>query len=234
MTHPHPNRRFIPQAVLTRSGKINTADASVNTAVRPVNIVGSKTTVNHPRPISNVYKKGYSQVTRPFDQYSANKNSIFNKKVNIVRVKDTTARDTTIVSENKEKGVNVVKASACWVWKDKNSRTPKTQGDKEKKVNKVEKALYGLHQAPRAWYETLSTYLIENGFRRGTIDKNLFIKKDKGDILLVHVYVDDFIFGSTKKSLCDDFEGLMHKRFQMSSMGELTFFLGLQGGWNLY
>ncbi|GJW61297.1 retrovirus-related pol polyprotein from transposon TNT 1-94 [Tanacetum coccineum] len=96
------------------------------------------------------------------------------------------------------------------------------------KVYKVEKALYGLHQAPRAWYETLSTYLIENGFRRGTIDKTLFIKKDKGDILLVQVYVDDIIFGSTKKSLCDEFKGLMHKRFQMSSMGELTFFLGLQ------
>ncbi|GJX25692.1 retrovirus-related pol polyprotein from transposon TNT 1-94 [Tanacetum coccineum] len=74
------------------------------------------------------------------------------------------------------------------------------------KVYKVEKALYGLHQAPRAWYETLSTYLIENGFRRGTIDKTLFIKKDKGDILLVQVYVDDIIFGSTKKSLCDEFE----------------------------
>ncbi|GJW22269.1 reverse transcriptase domain-containing protein [Tanacetum coccineum] len=69
------------------------------------------------------------------------------------------------------------------------------------KVYKVEKALYGLHQAPRAWYETLSTYLLENGFRRGTIDKTLFIKKDKGDILLVQVYVDDIIFGSTKKSL---------------------------------
>ncbi|GJZ71460.1 putative ribonuclease H-like domain-containing protein [Tanacetum coccineum] len=96
------------------------------------------------------------------------------------------------------------------------------------KVYKVEKALYGLHQAPRAWYETLSTYLIENGFRRGTIDKTLFIKKDKGDILLVQVYVDDIIFGSTKKSLCDEFEQMMHKKFQMSSMGELTFFLGLQ------
>ncbi|GKB81069.1 putative ribonuclease H-like domain-containing protein [Tanacetum coccineum] len=96
------------------------------------------------------------------------------------------------------------------------------------KVYKVEKALYGLHQASRAWYETFSTYLIENGFRRDTIDKTLFIKKDKGDILLVQVYVDDIIFGSTKKSLCDEFEGLMHKRFQMSSMGELTFFLGLQ------
>nr|GEU83460.1 reverse transcriptase domain-containing protein [Tanacetum cinerariifolium] len=87
------------------------------------------------------------------------------------------------------------------------------------KVYKVEKALYGLHQAPKAWYETLSTYLLENGFRRGIIDKTLFIKKDKGDILLVQVYVHDIIFGSTKKSLCTEFEGLMHKKFQMSLWG---------------
>ncbi|GJY22253.1 hypothetical protein Tco_0394819 [Tanacetum coccineum] len=96
MTHPHPNRRFVPRAVLTKSSKINTAGASVDTVVRLFNIVGSKTTVNHPRSISNVYKKGYSQVTRPFNKYSANKNSIFNKKVNIVRVKDITARDRVV------------------------------------------------------------------------------------------------------------------------------------------
>ncbi|GJU11353.1 putative ribonuclease H-like domain-containing protein [Tanacetum coccineum] len=96
------------------------------------------------------------------------------------------------------------------------------------RVYKVEKALYGLHQAPRAWYETLSTYLLDNGFLRGKIDKTLFIRRDKGDILLVQVYVDDIIFGSTKKSLCTEFEKMMHKKFQMSSMGELTFFLGLQ------
>ncbi|GJW84108.1 putative ribonuclease H-like domain-containing protein [Tanacetum coccineum] len=114
MTHPHPNRRFVPQAVLTKSGKINTAGASVNTAVRLVNTAGSKPTVNHPRSISNAYKKGYSQVTRPFNKYSEYKNNIFNKKVNTVRVKDTTARDRAVVSENKGKGVNVVKASACW------------------------------------------------------------------------------------------------------------------------
>ncbi|GKE55122.1 putative ribonuclease H-like domain-containing protein, partial [Tanacetum coccineum] len=95
-------------------------------------------------------------------------------------------------------------------------------------VYKVEKALYGLHQAPRAWYDTLSTYLLDNGFQRGQIDKTLFIKRVKGDILLVQVYVDDIIFGSTKKELCTEFEKLMHKKFQMSSMGELSFFLGLQ------
>ncbi|GJU70202.1 putative ribonuclease H-like domain-containing protein [Tanacetum coccineum] len=70
------------------------------------------------------------------------------------------------------------------------------------RVYKVDKTLYGLHQAPRAW--------------------------NKGGILLVQVYVDDIIFGSTKKELCITFEKLMHEKFQMSSMGELTFFLGLQ------
>ncbi|GJR43136.1 putative ribonuclease H-like domain-containing protein [Tanacetum coccineum] len=96
------------------------------------------------------------------------------------------------------------------------------------KVYKVIKALYGLHQASRAWYETLSSFLMENGFRRGTIDKTLFIKKNKSDIMLVQVYMDDIIFGSTKKYVCTEFEDCMHKRFQISSMGKLTFFLGLQ------
>ncbi|GJV82471.1 putative ribonuclease H-like domain-containing protein [Tanacetum coccineum] len=96
------------------------------------------------------------------------------------------------------------------------------------RVYKVEKALYGLHQAPRAWYETLSTYLLDNGFQRGKIDKTLFIKRDKSDILLVQVYVDDIIFGSTRKEMCTEFEKMMHKKFQMSSIGELIFFLGLQ------
>ncbi|GJR37976.1 putative ribonuclease H-like domain-containing protein [Tanacetum coccineum] len=96
------------------------------------------------------------------------------------------------------------------------------------RVYKVEKALYDLHQAPKAWYETLSTYLLENRFQRGQIDKNLFIKRDQSDILIAQVYVDDIIFGSTKKKLCTEFKKMMYKKFQMSSMGELTFFLGLQ------
>ncbi|GJU21802.1 putative ribonuclease H-like domain-containing protein [Tanacetum coccineum] len=75
----------------------------------------------------------------------------------------------------------------------------------------LQKALYGLHQAPRAWYATLSTFLLKNRYKRGTINKTLFIKKDKHDIILVQVYVDDIIFGSTKKSWCDDFEELIKK-----------------------
>ncbi|GKE65836.1 putative ribonuclease H-like domain-containing protein, partial [Tanacetum coccineum] len=100
--------------------------------------------------------------------------------------------------------------------------------DHPNKVDKVVKALYGLHQAPKAWYETLANYLLGNGFKRGKIDQTLFIKKQKGDILLVHVYVDDIIFASTNKELCTAFEKLIKDKFQMSSMGELTFFLGLQ------
>nr|GEX43735.1 putative ribonuclease H-like domain-containing protein [Tanacetum cinerariifolium] len=71
--------------------------------------------------------------------------------------------------------------------------------DHPKKVYKVVKALYGLHQAPRAWYERLSTFLLKHGYRRGSIDQTLFIKMDSNDIMLVQVYVDDIIFGSTRK-----------------------------------
>nr|GEV95273.1 putative ribonuclease H-like domain-containing protein [Tanacetum cinerariifolium] len=96
------------------------------------------------------------------------------------------------------------------------------------KFYKVVKALYGLHQALRAWYETLANYLLENGFQRGKIDHTLFIKKQKSDILLVQIYMDDIIFGSTNKELCKAFERLMKDKFQMRLMRELTFFLGLQ------
>ncbi|KAJ9547459.1 hypothetical protein OSB04_020002 [Centaurea solstitialis] len=92
----------------------------------------------------------------------------------------------------------------------------------------LDKALYGLKQAPRVWYKRLSTFLISNGFHRGTTDITLFYKKHDDDILLVQIYVDDIIFGSTDLSMCKDFESLMQKEFEMSMMGELNFFLGLQ------
>ncbi|GJZ32278.1 putative ribonuclease H-like domain-containing protein [Tanacetum coccineum] len=71
------------------------------------------------------------------------------------------------------------------------------KGDGTQVFIKVVKALYGQHQAPRAWYATLLTFLEKHGYKRGTIDKTLFIKRDKKDIMLVQVYVDDIIFGST-------------------------------------
>nr|GEV82091.1 retrovirus-related Pol polyprotein from transposon TNT 1-94 [Tanacetum cinerariifolium] len=94
------------------------------------------------------------------------------------------------------------------------------------KVYKVEKSMYGLHQAPRAWYGTLSKYLLKNGFQRGTIDQTLFIRRQRGDFILVQVYVDDITFGSSNPQLCKEFKALMHEKFQMSAMGELNFFLG--------
>nr|GFA23585.1 retrovirus-related Pol polyprotein from transposon TNT 1-94 [Tanacetum cinerariifolium] len=96
------------------------------------------------------------------------------------------------------------------------------------RVYKVEKEMYGLHQAPRAWYGTLSKYLLTNGFQSGTIDQTLFIRRQRGDFILVQVYVDDIIFGSSNLQLCREFEALMHEKFQMSAMGELNFFLDLQ------
>ena len=95
-------------------------------------------------------------------------------------------------------------------------------------VYRLDKALYGLKQAPRAWYETLAQFLLENGFTRGTIDKTLFYINKGNDLLLVQIYVDDIIFGSTNDKLCQKFSKLMQYRYQMSMMGELSYFLGLQ------
>ncbi|KAJ9552544.1 LOW QUALITY PROTEIN: hypothetical protein OSB04_016589 [Centaurea solstitialis] len=95
-------------------------------------------------------------------------------------------------------------------------------------VYKLNKALYGLKQAPRAWYDTLSTFLLSKGFVRGKIDSTLFLKKYPKHILLVQIYVDDIIFGSTNPKLCEKFELLMKSEYKMSMMAELTFFLGLQ------
>ncbi|KAL9252498.1 Retrovirus-related Pol polyprotein from transposon RE2-like protein, partial [Drosera capensis] len=95
-------------------------------------------------------------------------------------------------------------------------------------VYRLDKALYGLKQAPRAWYETLSTFLCENKFERGKVDTTLFLKRHKDHILLVQIFVDDIIFGCTNDKLCERFAELMKSKFQMSLMGELKYFIGLQ------
>ena len=95
-------------------------------------------------------------------------------------------------------------------------------------VFRLNKALYGLKQAPRAWYERLSKFLLKNGFKRGKIDNTLFLLKREQKLLIIQVYVDDIIFGTTSEYLCEEFSSLMGKDFEMSMMGELTFFLGLQ------
>ncbi|GKA69422.1 retrovirus-related pol polyprotein from transposon TNT 1-94, partial [Tanacetum coccineum] len=95
-------------------------------------------------------------------------------------------------------------------------------------VYRLKKALYGLEQAPRAWYDKLSSFLIEHGFTKGIIDPTLFTRRHGEDILLVQVYVDDIIFGSTNLDFSKRFANLMKNNFEMSMMGELKFFLGLQ------
>nr|GEX45424.1 hypothetical protein [Tanacetum cinerariifolium] len=96
------------------------------------------------------------------------------------------------------------------------------------KVYRLKKALYGLKQAPRAWYDELSNFLVSKGFFKGSIDPTLFITKHRGDILLVQIYVDDIIFGSTNPNLSKRFGKIMHSKFEMSTTGELKFFLGIQ------
>ncbi|KAI3681374.1 hypothetical protein L6452_36168 [Arctium lappa] len=100
--------------------------------------------------------------------------------------------------------------------------------EKPNHVYILDKALYGLKQAPRAWYDVLSTFLVKSGFSKGTVDTTLFIKKEKADIVLIQIYVDDIIFGSTNTKYCKNFANLMVSRFQMNLMGEMNFFLGLQ------
>ncbi|GKV48215.1 hypothetical protein SLEP1_g55041 [Rubroshorea leprosula] len=95
-------------------------------------------------------------------------------------------------------------------------------------VYKLSKALYGLKQAPRAWYERLSSFLLANGFSRGRVDTTLFVKNKGQDILIVQIYVDDIVFGATNDFLCQEFSKAMQGEFEMSMMGELNFFLGLQ------
>ncbi|GJU01258.1 retrovirus-related pol polyprotein from transposon TNT 1-94 [Tanacetum coccineum] len=100
--------------------------------------------------------------------------------------------------------------------------------DHPDKVYHLRKALYGLKQAPRAWYDELLKVLISKGFTKGIIDPTLFMIKYGEDILLVQIYIDDIIFGSTNPKFLKRFEKLMHDRFEMSLMGEMKFFLGLQ------
>nr|GEU49349.1 hypothetical protein [Tanacetum cinerariifolium] len=95
-------------------------------------------------------------------------------------------------------------------------------------VYALDKALYGLKQAPQAWYDVLSQFLIDSGFQKGSIDTTIFIKKKGKHIMLIQIYVDDIIFGSTNPKYCTKFSDLMVKRFEISMMGEMKFFLGLQ------
>ncbi|GJY34456.1 retrovirus-related pol polyprotein from transposon TNT 1-94 [Tanacetum coccineum] len=93
-------------------------------------------------------------------------------------------------------------------------------------VYRLKKALYGLKQAPKAWYDRLKSFLIKHDYTIGMVDNTLFTKKKHSNLIIVQIYVDDIIFGSTCQELCDDFAKIMHDEFEMSMMGELNFFFG--------
>eukprot|EP00253_Pinus_taeda_P030269 PITA_30269 len=95
-------------------------------------------------------------------------------------------------------------------------------------VCRLKKALYGLKQAPRAWYYRLDKYLHQQGFSKGSADSNLYIKIENDKLLILVVYVDDIIFGSNEEAMSQSFALVMQKEFEMSLLGELTYFLGLQ------
>jgi hypothetical protein len=96
------------------------------------------------------------------------------------------------------------------------------------KVYRLRKVLYGLKQAPRAWYGRLRGFLFSKGFEMGKVDKTLFFLRQGDDILIVQAYMDDIVFGGSSHSLVARFAEDMSKEFEMSMMGELQFFLGLQ------
>ncbi|GJY97529.1 retrovirus-related pol polyprotein from transposon TNT 1-94 [Tanacetum coccineum] len=100
-------------------------------------------------------------------------------------------------------------------------------------VYRLKKALYGLKQAPRAWYDTLSRFLLDNNFSKGAVDPTLFNRKTGKHILLIQIYVDDIIFASTNPKACEIFSYEISSKFQMSMMGKMSFFLGLQVSQNL-
>ena len=95
-------------------------------------------------------------------------------------------------------------------------------------VYKLSKALYGLKQAPWAWYERLRDFLISKDFKIGKVDTTLFTKSIGKVLFICQIYVDDIIFGSTNQDFCEEFGDIMSREFEMSMIGELSFFLGLQ------
>ena len=106
---------------------------------------------------------------------------------------------------------------------------PSFENDKKPNhVYKLKKVLYGLKQATRAWYARLRDFLLSKGFMMGKVDTTLFTKKIDNDLFVLQIYVDDIIFGSTNQDFCEEFRNMMANEFEMSMIGELNYFLGLQ------
>nr|GEX88119.1 putative ribonuclease H-like domain-containing protein [Tanacetum cinerariifolium] len=182
--------------------KVNAVSSTVNTASNKVNDVGIKSSIELPDDLNMPKLEDISI-------FEDSNEDVFCAEADLNKL-ESTFHDFVVYQMNVKSALlyeNIKEeVSVCQPLGFEDPNFPN-------KVYKVEKALYGLHQALRAWHETLSTYLLDNGFYRGKIDKTLFIRRYKDDILLVQVYVDDIIFGSTKKELCNAFEKLMYDKF---------------------
>nr|GEZ82598.1 putative ribonuclease H-like domain-containing protein [Tanacetum cinerariifolium] len=211
---------FLLQAKAARANStnyVNTTSTLVTTASTPVNTASPLTNVSavglsYP-DLATYNNQDDSQIPSLKDIYEVSSDGIFTSASSKDEdaVADFTNLESTVNQQFRQGaklnpkrylkhlkikvGLMLYRKSCC------NSRLSLIDPKFLKKFYKVVNAPYGLYQAPRAWDATLSTFLVESGYRRGLIDKTLFIKKDKKDIML--------------------------SRFQMSSMGELTFFLGL-------
>lgn len=98
----------------------------------------------------------------------------------------------------------------------------------EDKVYKLKKALYGLKQAPRAWYSKIEAYFVRENFERCPSEHTLFTKKNGGKMLIVSLYVDDLIFTGNDRSMCDEFKNSMMSEFDMTDLGKMKYFLGIE------
>ena len=102
------------------------------------------------------------------------------------------------------------------------------QKGKEQLVYKLAKALYGLRQAPRAWYAKLSKCLEELGFERCPYEHGVYTRRSSGEILIIGVYVDDLLITGTSIAVINEFKEQMNKRFEMSDLGKLSHYLGIE------
>ncbi|GJY68008.1 retrovirus-related pol polyprotein from transposon TNT 1-94 [Tanacetum coccineum] len=150
--------------------------------------------------------------------------------------------DNDIVSQNKarlvaqgynqQEGIDYVKSAFLNGFSNEEVYVAQPPGfidfEKPNHDYKLKKALYGLKQAPKAWYDRLKAFLIKHEYKIGMVDNTLFTKKKRSNLIIVQIYVDDIIFVSTCQDMCDEFARIMHDEFEMSMMGELNFFLGLQ------